>query len=54
MSGLSIYGLYAVSDIDVSEKDLVQYIVYYNDQCAGKINNMNDEIKLSLRTHALN
>ncbi|XP_053382880.1 uncharacterized protein LOC123540279 isoform X2 [Mercenaria mercenaria] len=31
---LKIYGLYAASDIDVSEKDMVKYIVYYNDFCA--------------------
>lgn len=31
---LKIYGLYAVSDINVSEKDLVKYIVHYNDVCA--------------------
>lgn len=34
VSNLKIYGLYAVSDIAVSEKDLVKYIVYYNDVCA--------------------
>ncbi|KAL4218440.1 hypothetical protein ACF0H5_023175 [Mactra antiquata] len=32
---LKIYGLYAVSDLPVSEKDLVKYIVYYNDNCAS-------------------
>lgn len=33
--GLKIYGLYAVSDQNVSEKHLVKYIVYYNDVCAS-------------------
>lgn len=33
--GLKIYGLFAVSDRDVSEQHLVKYIVYYNDVCAG-------------------
>ena len=34
--GLKIYGLFAVDDRDVSEQNLVKYIVYYNDVCARK------------------
>ncbi|KAJ8320850.1 hypothetical protein KUTeg_002437 [Tegillarca granosa] len=32
--GLRIYALFAVSDVGVSEKDLVKYVVWYNDHCA--------------------
>lgn len=35
VSGLQIYALFAVSDINVSEKDMVKYVVWYNDNCAG-------------------
>lgn len=35
VSGLQIYALFAVSDIGVSEKDLVKHVVWYNDNCAG-------------------
>ena len=31
-----MYGLFAVSDLAVSEQYLVKYIVYYNDKCARK------------------
>ena len=34
--GLHVYGLFAVSDLAVSEQYLVKYIVYYNDKCARK------------------
>lgn len=34
--GLEIYALFAVSDVAVSEKDLVKYVVWYNDHCTGK------------------
>lgn len=35
VQGLKIYALFAVSDIAVSEKDLVPYVVWYNDNCAA-------------------
>jgi len=33
---LKIYTLFADSDANVSEKDKVKYIVYYNDNCASR------------------
>ena len=33
--GLQVYALFAVSDIDVSEKNLIKHVVWYNDHCAG-------------------
>ena len=34
---LKMYTLYADSDADVSERNRVKYIVYYNDNCASKL-----------------
>ena len=34
---LKIYTLFADSDANVSERNRVKYIVYYNDNCASKL-----------------
>ncbi|XP_053382879.1 uncharacterized protein LOC123540278 [Mercenaria mercenaria] len=49
---LKIYGLYAVSDIDVSEKNLVKYIVHYNDVCATSKNERFDGVATNNEAYA--
>ncbi|KAH3877260.1 hypothetical protein DPMN_001122, partial [Dreissena polymorpha] len=49
---LKIYGLYAVSDIEVTERQLVQYIVYYNDQCARNISERFDGVAINNEAYA--
>jgi len=44
---LSIFALYAVSDIDVTEQDLVQYVVYYNDNCIESKSEMIDGVAVN-------
>jgi hypothetical protein len=35
--GLGIYALFAASDEPVSERGYIKYVVWYNDNCAGKL-----------------
>ncbi|CAC5423364.1 unnamed protein product [Mytilus coruscus] len=55
--GLQIYALFAVSDIDVSEKDLIKYVVWYNDHCAAANEKfdgvaVNNEAYASIKCHS--
>lgn len=36
VSNLQIYALFAASDAEVSERQMVPYVVWYNDHCARK------------------
>lgn len=36
VTNLKIYALFAASDIEVSERHMVPYVVWYNDNCARK------------------
>ncbi|XP_052801956.1 uncharacterized protein LOC128232447 isoform X2 [Mya arenaria] len=49
---LKIYGLYAVSDLAVSERSLVQYIVHYNDHCARNPNERFDGVAVNNEAYA--
>ncbi|CAC5388611.1 unnamed protein product [Mytilus coruscus] len=55
--GLQIYTLFAVSDIDVSEKDLIKHVVWYNDHCAAANEKfagvaVNNEAYASIKCHS--
>lgn len=52
VANLKIYGLYAVSDIDVTEKDLVKYIVHYNDVCAANSDERFDGVATNNEAYA--
>ncbi|WAR03483.1 hypothetical protein MAR_010041, partial [Mya arenaria] len=49
---LKIYGLYATSDLPVSERNLVQYIVHYNDNCASNPNERFDGVAVNNEAYA--
>lgn len=55
--GLQVYALFAVSDIDVSEKNLIKHVVWYNDHCAAANEKfdgvaVNNEAYASIKCHS--